>query len=260
MTDPPAVMPAQMRLNAAREALARLITAKPRFRDGQVVATFLADLEAAGALSALEQADTLDGSMERHPAGKERAVMLTEARSKVHRCALIRHEDVSGISGTGVVAYGVQFPDGTLVLRWDTKVRSTTVYDSLEDLIEITGHGGRTTVELLDEMDELIPRSSVPGANLPDESAVAAGYAQGGVKRIAGRLTVPADAFGHPRLAAVPDQKIGRVERCADCPEPITQATLDPDLPDSELIWVHASTGLQASGPMANRHKARPAE
>ena len=32
--------------------------------------------------------------------------------------ALIRDVDVSGVSGTGVVAEGVQFSDGTCVLRW----------------------------------------------------------------------------------------------------------------------------------------------
>ena len=59
---------------------------------------------------------------------------------------LERDEDVSGISGTGVVAYGAEFPDGTIVLRWDTKVRSTVIYDSLSDLSIISGHGGRTRI------------------------------------------------------------------------------------------------------------------
>jgi len=59
---------------------------------------------------------------------------------------LERDEDVSGVSGTGIVAYGAIFPDGTVVLRWDTRVRSTVMYDSLADLETITGHGGRTRV------------------------------------------------------------------------------------------------------------------
>ena len=64
---------------------------------------------------------------------------------------LERDEDVSGISGTGVVAYGAEFPDGTIVLRWDTKVRSTVFYDSLTDLEAITGHGGRTRIVYEDD-------------------------------------------------------------------------------------------------------------
>lgn len=64
----------------------------------------------------------------------------------VRRLHLERDEDVSGISGVGVVAYGVEFPDGSIVLRWDTKVRSTVFYDNLADLETITGHGGRTRI------------------------------------------------------------------------------------------------------------------
>lgn len=64
----------------------------------------------------------------------------------MRRLHLERDEDVSGISGVGVVAYGVEFPDGSIVLRWDTKVRSTVHYDNVADLEIITGHGGRTRI------------------------------------------------------------------------------------------------------------------
>ena len=66
------------------------------------------------------------------------------------RFQLVRKEDETGISGTGVVAYGVAFPDGTAVLRWDTKVNSTVFYNSIEDLKAIHGHGGKTTLMWLD--------------------------------------------------------------------------------------------------------------
>lgn len=59
-------------------------------------------------------------------------------------CHLERMEDVSGISGTGTVAYGAIFPDGSVVLRWDTRVVSTVFYHSVDDLLEIVGHGGKT--------------------------------------------------------------------------------------------------------------------
>ena len=39
--------------------------------------------------------------------------------------SLVRHEDVSGVSGTGRVADGVEFNDGTVVLRWLTMGGST---------------------------------------------------------------------------------------------------------------------------------------
>jgi hypothetical protein len=60
---------------------------------------------------------------------------------------LIRDEDVTGQSGTGVVAEGVRFSDGRLAMRWLTQHTSTALYDSLEDLLAIHGHGGKTRVE-----------------------------------------------------------------------------------------------------------------
>ena len=60
---------------------------------------------------------------------------------------LIRKADVSGTSGTGHVADGVQFPDGTCVLRWRTAKSSTAVYASHADLMAIHGHDGATVCE-----------------------------------------------------------------------------------------------------------------
>jgi hypothetical protein len=59
--------------------------------------------------------------------------------------ALHRSEDVSGISGTGRVAEGVLFGNGKVVLGWAT-TSSVEVFDSIEDVIKIHGHEGRTKV------------------------------------------------------------------------------------------------------------------
>lgn len=72
------------------------------------------------------------------------------AAAACRRFQLVRAEDETGVSGTGIVAYGVCFPDGTAVLRWDTKVSSTVFYSSLADLEAIHGHGGKTVVAWLD--------------------------------------------------------------------------------------------------------------
>jgi hypothetical protein len=66
------------------------------------------------------------------------------------RFELHRHEDETGVSGTGPVAEGVMFSDGTAALRWRTAVRSTAVYACMEDLERIHGHDGRTEVVWLD--------------------------------------------------------------------------------------------------------------
>jgi hypothetical protein len=55
-----------------------------------------------------------------------------------------RREDASGTSGTGVVAKGVLFPDGTTVVQWQTHVRSVVIYNSYADALHIHGHGDKT--------------------------------------------------------------------------------------------------------------------
>jgi hypothetical protein len=58
--------------------------------------------------------------------------------------ALYRDQDVTGISGTGTVATGVQFDDGTAVLRWRGATPSTVLWASLDDAMKIHGHDGKT--------------------------------------------------------------------------------------------------------------------
>ena len=63
---------------------------------------------------------------------------------------LHRDHDVSGVSGTGVVAEGVEFSDGTCVVRWRSGVGSTGVWHSIKDVEAIHGHGGATRVVWLE--------------------------------------------------------------------------------------------------------------
>lgn len=64
---------------------------------------------------------------------------------------LHRHEDESGVSGTGIVAKGAIFEDGTAVMRWLTEHRSTAIYTTVEELDAIHGHGGKTEVVIVEE-------------------------------------------------------------------------------------------------------------
>ena len=57
---------------------------------------------------------------------------------------LVRDVDQSGVSGTGIVAEGVQFTNGKCALCWLTNKSSIAVYDSFDDLIAIHGHNGAT--------------------------------------------------------------------------------------------------------------------
>jgi hypothetical protein len=65
------------------------------------------------------------------------------------RCfELHRIEDISGVSGTGLVAQGVEFDDGTVALRWLTEWPTSVVFHDrgAEAVEHVHGHNGRTQV------------------------------------------------------------------------------------------------------------------
>lgn len=67
------------------------------------------------------------------------------------RFHLQRDEDVTGVSGTGVVADGCAFPDGSAVVRWRGEHRSTVAWEQgVESIEAINGHAGRTRLVWLD--------------------------------------------------------------------------------------------------------------
>ena len=66
------------------------------------------------------------------------------------RFRLMRTTDISGVSGTGHVADGVCFYDGTTAIYWRTEYASLVVFHSLEHLLAIHGHEGATNVEWID--------------------------------------------------------------------------------------------------------------
>jgi len=65
---------------------------------------------------------------------------------------LRRDEDESGVSGTGLVAHGVEFPDGTVVLHWCVLgvPSGTTTYPNIGAVRKVHGHNGKTQVVWFD--------------------------------------------------------------------------------------------------------------
>jgi hypothetical protein len=61
-----------------------------------------------------------------------------------------RREDISGVSGTGLVAHGVRHADGTATVWWFGKWPTETRHRSMESVIGIHGHGGRTEIRWCD--------------------------------------------------------------------------------------------------------------
>ena len=63
---------------------------------------------------------------------------------------LVRHTDVSGVRGTGTLAEGVEWSDGTVALRWRGRWPGTATWDGgIEALLAVHGAGGRTQVHWL---------------------------------------------------------------------------------------------------------------
>lgn len=67
------------------------------------------------------------------------------------RFYLLRQEDITQVSGTGRVADGIQWADGTCCMRWRTTKASASFYDSVDDVREIHGHHGATVIVWIDE-------------------------------------------------------------------------------------------------------------
>ncbi|MFE6126663.1 hypothetical protein ACFQ6Q_00100 [Streptomyces sp. NPDC056437] len=67
------------------------------------------------------------------------------------RFYLQRDNDITGVSGTGRVADGVLWPDGTASVRWLGERPSVVFWDGgFEDAEAVHGHGGHTRVIWLD--------------------------------------------------------------------------------------------------------------
>lgn len=71
-------------------------------------------------------------------------------QSEMRRFQLRRDEDESGVSGTGLVAEGVEFSTGKCALSWLTEFSCVSVYENIKALEHIHGHGGKTVVVWLD--------------------------------------------------------------------------------------------------------------
>lgn len=68
----------------------------------------------------------------------------------MRRFELHRDIDISHVSGTGIVAQGCQYDDGTVALRWISDRPSTTFWASVADVVAVHCHGGLSRIVFLD--------------------------------------------------------------------------------------------------------------
>jgi hypothetical protein len=66
---------------------------------------------------------------------------------------LVRDRDPSGVSGTGVVAEGAQWSDGSASLRWPGRFPSVVFWSGGVDHIQaVHGHGDATSVRFVEDL------------------------------------------------------------------------------------------------------------
>lgn len=75
----------------------------------------------------------------------------TSKQSTMRRFNVVRTEDVSGTSGVGVVAEGVEFSNGQVVVHWLSQLESLEIPSNMKVWDAIHSHGGKTVVEWIDE-------------------------------------------------------------------------------------------------------------
>lgn len=75
---------------------------------------------------------------------------MNKEKSSLRRFVFSREEDVSGISGTGIVCEGVEFSDGTVALKWLSHTTSVAFYANVKQMLAIHGHQGGGVVKWID--------------------------------------------------------------------------------------------------------------
>lgn len=71
----------------------------------------------------------------------------TADRSTARMFVLVRDQDISGTSGTGVVAEGVEWSNGWCSLHWLSQLGCLGMYENVKVMLEVHGHDGKTRME-----------------------------------------------------------------------------------------------------------------
>lgn len=77
---------------------------------------------------------------------------------------LVREQDITGVSGTGVVADGALWPDGSVSIRWRGDRPSIVFWHDLAAAEAVHGHGGATRFVWADDV------ADEPSMPPPDEA------------------------------------------------------------------------------------------
>ncbi len=72
-------------------------------------------------------------------------------QTAMRRFLLDRSFDATGTSGTGIVAEGIQFSSGHVVIHWLSQLEAINVYGNARVLEQLHGHNGSTEIVWVDE-------------------------------------------------------------------------------------------------------------
>lgn len=82
---------------------------------------------------------------------------VIEPEAPTQRFIVWRHVDKTGVSGTGLVAYGWEREDGRAVVRWLGEHRTETLHEGgMVSVHAIHGHGGATSILMCDVDPDVI--------------------------------------------------------------------------------------------------------
>ena len=71
----------------------------------------------------------------------------------MRRFVLVRHEDITGNSGVGIIGEGIEWRGGTADLHWVTDYESFVHWPGgVEAILAVHGHSGATVVRFLDDL------------------------------------------------------------------------------------------------------------
>lgn len=89
-----------------------------------------------------------------HPTPNEERHRENAPLTALPRVFILQREiDSTGISGVGVVAWGVEFPDGVCAVRWTAQWPTSVVFHErgMASIEAIHGHVGQTKITYIDE-------------------------------------------------------------------------------------------------------------
>ncbi len=80
--------------------------------------------------------------------------IATAKQSNMRPFVLVRSDDATGTSGTGVVAEGVEFSNGQVAMHWLSQMETVSIYANIKVVEVLHSHEDRTKIVFLDDVGE----------------------------------------------------------------------------------------------------------